>query len=57
VSEALAQLCKYEWLLSEMRISKSNQLNDKLHIVYVDTTEIHRRQYKEVQTIKDFFEL
>jgi len=57
VSEALAQLDKYEQLLSEMRVSKSNQLNDKLHLMYIDTSEIHRRQHKEVQTIIDFFDL
>jgi hypothetical protein len=57
VSEALAQLDKYEQLWSEMRVSKSNQLNDKLHLMYIDTSEIHRRQHKEVQTIIDFFDL
>ncbi len=55
VSEA--QLDKYEQLISEMRVSKSNQLNDKLHLMYIDTSEIHRRQHKEVQTIIDFFDL
>jgi len=57
VSEALAQLDKYEQLLSEMRVSKSNQLNDKLHLMYIDTSEIHRRQHKEVKTIIYFFDL
>ena len=57
MSEALAQLDKYEQLLSEMRTNKDTQLNDKLHIMYIDTLEIHRRKYKEVQTITDFFSL
>ncbi len=47
VSEALAQLDKYEQLLSEMRVSKSNQLNDKLHLMYIETSD------KEVQIIED----
>ncbi len=47
MSEALAQLDKYEQLLSEMRVSKSNQLNDKLHLMYIETSD------KEVQIIED----
>jgi len=47
VSEALAQLDKYEQLLSEMRVSKSNQLNDKLYLMYIETSD------KEVQIIVD----
>jgi hypothetical protein len=43
VSEALAQLDKYEQLLSEMRVSKSNQLNDKIYLMYIETSD------KEVQ--------
>jgi len=57
VSEALDQLDKYEQLLAEMRISKHNQLNDKLHNMHLDTIELHRRQHKEIQTIIDFFDL
>ena len=40
-----------------MRVSKSNKLNDKLHNMHIDTSELHIRQYKEVQTIIDFFDL
>ena len=47
MSEALAQLDKYEQLLSEMRVSKSNQLNDKIYLMYIETSD------KEVQIIVD----
>jgi hypothetical protein len=47
VSEALAQLDKYEQLLSEMRVSKSNQLNDKIYLMYIEISD------KEVQIIVD----
>lgn len=56
-SEASAQLDKYEQLLSEMIRNKESQLIDKLHLMYIETSETHRRQYKEVKTIIDFFGL
>ena len=56
-SEANTQLDKYEQLLSEMIRNKESLLNDKLHLMYNETSEIHRKQYKEVKTIIDFFGL
>ena len=56
-SAASAQLDKCEQLLRDMISSKESQLNDKIHLMYIDTSEIHRMQYKEVEAIINFFSL
>jgi hypothetical protein len=56
-SAASAQLDKCEQLLRDMIRSKESQLNDKLHLMFIDTSEIHRMQYKEVEAIINFFSL
>jgi hypothetical protein len=55
--EAIKQLDQYEILLNEIRISKSAFLIDKLQHMHENTLEKHRRQYKDIQTIINYFSL